>query len=139
MFRCVVIEREAESRELVVRLLRQSSASAVHPFASIREARSAVLSQRTNLLIVPYSAAGDDGLDFLDEVRSADPLVHVIVTSSEPTLGQAVLSLQHGAVDFLSTPFSPVDELVEAISQSMVRWRRWGDIIRRISARSAGS
>jgi DNA-binding NtrC family response regulator len=131
-----VVDSDPQVEQEISALLSVRAVSEVHGFLSLDEAREYIRTNRTNLLIVPFDAPGGDGLDFLDEVRAHDPLIHVIITSDEPTLGQAVLSLQHGAVDFVAKPFDPLHELVEAVNLSIVRWRRWSEVIQKVAGRT---
>lgn len=69
------------------------------------------------LIICDIMMPDIDGFMFLDEVKNRDLETPVIITTGYSTVENAVKSLNEGAVDFLSKPFT-FDELISSIKRS---------------------
>lgn len=45
-----------------------------------------------------------------------------------------VVSPQHGATDFVLKPFETPDGLIGVVDQSVERWHRWFDVLRKTAS-----
>ncbi|MFW5775938.1 MAG: response regulator [Spirochaetota bacterium] len=136
-FTCVVADPDPATSQAVNGLLSRFETTEVHTYARFEHARALVETERVHLLVLPFVGyGGEDGLDFLTEARKTNPLLHVIVVSDEPSLGQVILSFQHGAVDFVPKPFDPLQELADAVAASISRWQRWSQLVRTVAKRT---
>lgn len=62
-----------------------------------------------DVLLIDLNLSEESGLDILDQVRTDDPSVVMIVISGEATLDNAVASLRFGAYDFIAKPINRTD------------------------------
>jgi sigma-B regulation protein RsbU (phosphoserine phosphatase) len=78
--------------------------------ASPEEVLSKVGNGRYDLLLMDMNYArdttsGEEGLELLHQVKSADPALSIVVMTAWSTIEIAVASLQHGAADFIQKPW----------------------------------
>jgi DNA-binding NtrC family response regulator len=76
----------------------------------------ALQSERPDLILLDVWMGKEDGLDLLDKIIEAYPMLPVLMISGHGTIEQAVTATKKGAVDFLEKPLS-LDNVLARISQ----------------------
>lgn len=122
---CVIVDDDPMIVEYVGTILSEREDLEVHGFTQPEDATEFIKANRTHVLIVDVVMPRIDGIDLLDKAKSLDPLTHVIMITAYSTVGRVIVSLQHGALDFVLKPFDSPDHLLEVINHSVQRWRRW--------------
>ena len=91
------------------------------------KAYDAVLKESPDLVLTDLRMPGRSGMDLLKRVRSANPMLPVILLTAFATVDLAVEAMREGATDFLAKPFLP-EELLTKIRGGLERSRaREGD------------
>ncbi|MFS0736285.1 sigma-54 dependent transcriptional regulator [Sphingomonas sp. 1P06PA] len=102
----LIVDDEQDIRELVAGVLEDEGYSARS--ASDADGALAALSERRpSLVLLDVWLQGSrlDGLDLLDEIKSRDPSLPVIVISGHGNIDTAVSAVRRGAADFIEKPF----------------------------------
>ncbi len=102
----LVVDDEADIRELVAGVL-QDEGYSVRTAADSSSALEAIEDRRPSLVLLDVWLQGSrlDGLQLLEQVKSRDPTLPVIMISGHGNLDTAVAAIREGAVDFIEKPF----------------------------------
>ncbi|MFW5684717.1 MAG: response regulator [Spirochaetota bacterium] len=133
---CVVVDDDELIVEYVKTVLGERDDLVVHGFTTPQQAIGFLKANRTHILVADVVMPKIDGIDLLDKAKNLDPLTHVIMITAYSTVGRVVVSLQHGAADFVLKPFETPDNLIQAINQSVMRWQRWFGVLKKTAAHS---
>ncbi len=118
--RILVVDDEADvlgiisdtvGRELPCRLIQARS---------LGEAQEILESQAVELLVTDVHLPDGDGTALLPLLRRDHPFANAIVISGSPSIDGAIAALRHGAVDFLTKPFTATD-LTERVGRALKR------------------
>jgi two-component system response regulator AtoC len=134
---CVIVDDDEMIVEYVKAILSEKPDLDVHGFTSPQSAIGFMKANRTHILIADVVMPKIDGIDLLDKAKSFDPLTHVIMITAYSTIGRVVVSLQHGAADFVLKPFESDSGLMQAIDQSIDRWQRWFAVLKKTATLNA--
>jgi two-component system nitrogen regulation response regulator NtrX len=102
----LVVDDEADIRELVAGVL-EDEGYTVRTAADSTSALEAIEDRRPSLVLLDVWLQGSrlDGLQLLEQVKSRDPTLPVIMISGHGNLDTAVAAIREGAVDFIEKPF----------------------------------
>jgi two-component system nitrogen regulation response regulator NtrX len=102
----LVVDDEADIRELVAGVL-EDEGYAVRTAADSTSALDAIEDRRPSLVLLDVWLQGSrlDGLQLLEQIKSRDVTVPVIMISGHGNLDTAVAAIREGAVDFIEKPF----------------------------------
>jgi DNA-binding NtrC family response regulator len=101
----LIVEDDPDVRAMLTRTL-GCSGYAVDSAADGGEALDKFRDNRFNLVITDVRLPQMNGLQLLDEIKKAEPLVPVIVITGYGSVQNAVMAMQSGASDYLLKPFS---------------------------------
>jgi DNA-binding response OmpR family regulator len=108
--RVLVVEDEADSRELICALLERTGAK-VLCVESVAKAMDGVHSFDPDVVLTDFSMPDADGLDLIREFRKAPStravLVPILVLSGHSGVRWRERALEAGAADLLTKPFEP--------------------------------
>lgn len=115
-----VVDDDARIREALVDMLESYGIPAI-TFGSAGEYAHAVKPETTACLVLDVELPDINGLDFQTQIANAGhpPIVFITGHGSIPA---SVRAIRHGAVDFLTKPFSDAD-LMAAIRTALARDR----------------
>jgi two-component system, NtrC family, response regulator len=99
---------------------------------SVEEALQTVAREDVDLIISDYRMPNATGLDLLDQLRERGHDIPVIIMTGYASIEHAVLSIRHGAIDYLTKPLR-MESLRIAVNNAieMTRLRRENDEFRR--------
>jgi two-component system nitrogen regulation response regulator NtrX len=102
----LVVDDEADIRELVAGVL-EDEGYTVRTAADSTSALDAIEDRRPSLVLLDVWLQGSrlDGLQLLEQIKSRDVTVPVIMISGHGNLDTAVAAIREGAVDFIEKPF----------------------------------
>jgi two-component system nitrogen regulation response regulator NtrX len=102
----LVVDDEADIRELVAGVL-EDEGYTVRTAADSTSALEAIEDRRPSLVLLDVWLQGSrlDGLQVLEQVKSRDATLPVIMISGHGNLDTAVAAIREGAVDFIEKPF----------------------------------
>ena len=102
----LVVDDEADIRDLVAGVL-EDEGYAVRTAADSTSALDAIEDRRPSLVLLDVWLQGSrlDGLQLLEEIKSRDSTLPVIMISGHGNLDTAVAAIREGAVDFIEKPF----------------------------------
>ena len=102
----LVVDDEADIRDLVAGVLEDEGYN-VRTAADSTAALDAIEDRRPSLVLLDVWLQGSrlDGLQLLEQVKSRDPTLPVIMISGHGNLDTAVAAIREGAVDFIEKPF----------------------------------
>jgi DNA-binding NtrC family response regulator len=138
--RILVVDDEASIRKRCVRLLARQGYSVV----GTGDSRSALeLIQGKNspfdVLLVDIRMPGMNGIELLDQVKTLDSSVEVIMMTGYATVETAVKAMKSGAYDYLVKPFD-VDELLHVVRNVVEKKSLQREVTRlRLQLRSEGN
>ena len=113
----LVVEDDAHMRDTLGATLRKAG-YAVEAVGDFREARSKICKENYGLILTDLKMPNGSGMDVLEEVKSVNPSIPVIVMAAYGTVQAAVAAMKAGATDFIQKPFA-FDALKEAIRRSL--------------------
>ena len=125
----VVIDDDEEIREGLQGLL-GSVGLRVELFASVQEFLESTRPDRPGCLVLDVRLPGRSGLDFNDDLASANVQMPVIFISGHADIPMSVRAMKAGAVEFLTKPVRHQD-LLDAIQRALDQ-----DRIRRADAKA---
>jgi two-component system, NtrC family, nitrogen regulation response regulator NtrX len=102
----LVVDDEADIRDLVAGVL-EDEGYTVRTAADSSSALEAIEDRRPSLVLLDVWLQGSrlDGLQVLEQVKSRDATLPVIMISGHGNLDTAVAAIREGAVDFIEKPF----------------------------------
>jgi len=102
----LVVDDEADIRELVAGVL-EDEGYAVRTAADSTSALDAIEDRRPSLVLLDVWLQGSrlDGLQLLEQIKSRDATLPVIMISGHGNLDTAVAAIREGALDFIEKPF----------------------------------
>jgi two-component system nitrogen regulation response regulator NtrX len=102
----LVVDDEADIRDLVAGVL-EDEGYTVRTAADSSSALDAIEDRRPSLVLLDVWLQGSrlDGLQLLEQIKSRDVTVPVIMISGHGNLDTAVAAIREGAVDFIEKPF----------------------------------
>ncbi|HEY6166868.1 MAG TPA: sigma-54 dependent transcriptional regulator [Verrucomicrobiae bacterium] len=111
--RCLIIDDEESIRKTT-----SAALSSQHVEAVAVESGSAALKQLENghfdMAFLDLRLRGESGLDVLEDLRKAAPMLNVVLFSAHTTVPNIVEAMRRGAFDVLSKPFTP-DQLRQVV------------------------
>lgn len=87
---------------------------------TVGQARELVRGRRPDLLIVDVNLPDGSGLSLLEEAADLDPMAIVMTASAD--IQTAVQAIRHGAIDFITKPFS-VGQFLQRMDRALEEWR----------------
>jgi two-component system nitrogen regulation response regulator NtrX len=128
----LIVDDEQDIRDLVSGVL-EDEGYATRTAANSTEALASLDEIRPSLVLLDVWLQGSklDGLQLLDEIKSRDPTLPVLVISGHGNLDTAVAAIRQGAVDFIEKPFE-AGHLVHLIARATEtdRLRRENETLR---------
>ncbi|MEO5971832.1 MAG: sigma-54 dependent transcriptional regulator [Sphingomicrobium sp.] len=114
----LVVDDEADIRELVSGVL-EDEGYAVRTAADSTSALDAIEERRPSLVLLDVWLQGSrlDGLQLLQEIKTRDPSLPVLMISGHGNLDTAVAAIREGAVDFIEKPFE-AERLIHLVSRA---------------------
>jgi two-component system NtrC family sensor kinase len=82
-----------------------------------------------DLVITDQQMPNLTGIELIKRLKAEMPILPVILMTGESTERLTVEAIRAGAVDYLVKPFDP-DTLLEAVSRSLGRARKWQEMIK---------
>lgn len=114
----VLLVEDDDSIALVITAALEAEGYGVARCPSIAE-RDRLLSHNTfGLMLTDVMLTDGDGMETLDRVRAAAPLMPIIILSAQNTLDTAVRASDTGAFEYFPKPFD-LDELVRTVRQAI--------------------
>ncbi len=140
--RVLVVEDDAETRELVVRALTRDG-HAVHGACSALEARSALADRDVDVVVLDLGLPDASGTSLCTALRAEGQTVPILVLTAHGAVSSRVACFDAGADDFLAKPFAVAELRVRVralgrrgpLPRALVR--RVGDVDLDITARRA--
>jgi len=105
MARILIIDDSALSRRLLRRIVESAGHQIIEAADGVAGLESYFL-ERPDLVLLDLTMPGMHGLDVLEKLRELDPTARVIVASADIQTFTRDLALEHGAVSFITKPFS---------------------------------
>ena len=129
----LVVDDEADIRELVSGVL-EDEGYAVRTAADSDQTLDAFEERRPSMVLLDVWLQGSklDGLQLLQEIKSRDPTIPVLMISGHGNLDTAVAAVREGAVDFIEKPFK-AERLLYLVDRATdtERLRRENESLRR--------
>jgi two-component system, NtrC family, nitrogen regulation response regulator NtrX len=115
----LIVDDEADIRELIGGLLEDEGYEPRYA-ADADEALASIRQRKPGLLVLDVWLQGSrlDGIELLDEIKSSDPGLPVIVISGHGTIETAVAAIRKGAYDFIEKPFKS-DKLLLTVDRAL--------------------
>jgi DNA-binding response OmpR family regulator len=121
LMRILLVEDEAELRELVAGRLREARYE-VDIATTGTEALARVAEQVPDLVLLDIMLPEMDGLEVCRRLRAAHPLLYIIMLTARTSEVDRVVGLEVGADDYVTKPFS-LQELVARVRSALRRLR----------------
>jgi DNA-binding NtrC family response regulator len=115
--RSVLVVDDERSLRLLCRVNLELEGHLVREAATLVEARSLIDQEAPDVVLLDIHVGGDDGLELLDEIRSLDLPIRVVLLSGSASVGP---DLRARVDDVLGKPFE-LDRLSAAVVGSTVR------------------
>ena len=114
----LIVDDEEDIRELVAGVL-EDEGFETRTAANSDEAFEALESRRPSLVLLDVWLQGSklDGLELLDEIKSRDATIPVLIISGHGNIDTAVAAIRKGAADFIEKPFE-ADRLLHLVARA---------------------
>jgi len=110
-----IVDDDQSIRE-ALRAVLEDEEFEVADFESGRAMLATLKKERPDLILLDVWMGQEDGLEILDQIIGAYPMLPVLMISGHGTIEQAVTATKKGAVDFLEKPLS-LDNVLARISE----------------------
>lgn len=117
----LIVEDFKDTADIICRILEKKNFRAV-PVYSLHEAREALKKVPIDVIVLDINLPDGSGLEFLNEIKTFNKSIPVIMLTAYTELENAIKSLRQGADDFITKPFEN-DYLVHSISRTLERKR----------------
>jgi signal transduction histidine kinase/DNA-binding response OmpR family regulator len=115
--RILVVDDEEIIRQLLVRTFAEGQCH-VEAVEDVEVALNRLKGDSFNLLITDLKMPKVSGMDFLKEIKRANPYIEVIIITGYPTIELAVEAVKIGAFDFICKPFD-LEQLKITVSRCL--------------------
>src|SRR6202022_1787580 len=78
----------------------------------------ALKNKPTSLVLLDLQLPDAEGLQMLDQIKSAHPETQVVILTAHDTLSNAIESIKRGAYHFISKPYAP-EELLSLVEKAL--------------------
>lgn len=111
----LIVEDEVDIRNLIAGILEDEGYSVVQAGSS-EVALDAFRARKPSLIILDVwlKGSGMDGIELLDQFKSTDPDIPIIIISGHGTVETAVSAIRKGAYDYIVKPFKSAKLVVTA-------------------------
>ena len=86
--------------------------------ANASEALEVLAATPVDVVVSDISMPGIDGLELLDRIKQTRPGIEVIMMTGVGTIASAVRAMRAGAFDYLTKPFSEIEECINKVRQA---------------------
>ena len=118
----LLVEDEAETRELLREFLSEGGVFEVRAVASAREALEALEKDRFEVVITDLVLPDLSGMEVLRRSRALHPETPVVIITGFASLDTALRAIREGAYDYLTKPFA-LEELAVTVHNAAERVR----------------
>lgn len=117
----LIVDDEEGMRRLLARVLSREGYEA-NAVGGGAEALQLIAAEKYDLVITDIKMPGMGGLELLQEIKSYDPALPIIVITAYGTVESAVQALRSGAYDYITKPFE-TDEIKLTVAKAFERER----------------
>lgn len=81
------------------------------------------LKMKPSIVLLDYQMEKMNGMDILNEIKRIDPLIHVIMVSSQEKVNIALKLIENGAYSYIqksSNDINQIDEIINRIENSSI-------------------
>jgi DNA-binding NtrC family response regulator len=118
----LVVDDEEVVRDVLGHLLRKRGGYDVHLASDAPEARSSLKQHDVDLVLLDLMLPGTSGLEVLQEIKTTEPELEVIMMTAHGSVETAVEAMRAGAFHYLTKPFQN-DEVVLLIETALTQRR----------------
>ncbi len=86
--------------------------------ANASQALEVLSATPVDVVVSDISMPGIDGLELLDRIKKTRPGIEVIIMTGVGTIASAVRAMRAGAFDYLTKPFSEIEECINKVRQA---------------------
>lgn len=115
----LVVDDDATIREMAAMVLEKAGFRAVRA-GNLGEARRAVLRETPDVVLCDLYLPEENGLDFVDELRSLDPSPAILLMTARGSVETAARAAGAGVFDYLAKPFD-LAVLLERVRAALER------------------
>ena len=113
----MLVDDETAFVETMVKRLVKRNMETITAFSGEECLETLKTHQNLDVIILDVKMPGMDGLEVLKEIKSASPLVEVIMLTGHATVEMGIQGMKLGAFDFLMKPCE-IDVLVEKVKEA---------------------
>lgn len=113
----ILIDDEPETREATAQVLELAGMTTL-AFDTAERALETISFAFDGVVVSDIRMPGMDGMSLMQEIKSIDPAIPVVLITGHADVQLAVRAMKEGAYDFLEKPFDP-DLLIEIIARAI--------------------
>jgi two-component system, NtrC family, response regulator AtoC len=115
--RVVILDDEQRMVDILAMVLRREGYD-VRPFISPAAALEVLRTEPCDALLTDLKMPGTDGLSVLQQAKTIDPELPVILITAHATVATAIAAMREGAFDYVEKPFDN-DELKALVARAL--------------------
>jgi two-component system chemotaxis response regulator CheY len=104
--RVLVADDSSTMRKIIIRSLQAVGISQAVEAADGNEAAALFQPGQFDLVLTDWNMPGKTGLELVQEIRSRDPNVPIIMITTEAEKGRVLQAIQAGVSDYIVKPFT---------------------------------
>lgn len=105
--RVLVADDSSTMRKIIIRSLQAVGVSTAVEAGDGNEAAALFKPGEFDLVLTDWNMPGKTGLELVQEIRSKDPHVPIIMITTEAEKGRVLQAIQAGVSDYIVKPFTP--------------------------------
>ena len=116
----LIVDDEKEFVETIARRLRHRVSSVDCAFSGTEALKVLEKENAVDIVVLDVKMPDPDGIKTVQEIKTKNPLVEVIMLTGHATVHTAAEALKLGAFDYLMKPYD-LDELISKAEQAAIR------------------
>jgi DNA-binding NtrC family response regulator len=118
----MLVDDEAPFVETMTKRLKKRELKVMNAFSGLEALEKIDKNRNTDVIILDVKMPGIDGLETLERIKKAYPIIEVIMLTGHATVENAIEGMKRGAFDYLMKPCD-LEQLMLKVNEATVKKR----------------
>ena len=132
----MLVDDEAPFVETMTKRLKKRELKVMNAFSGLEALEKLDKNRNTDVVILDVKMPGIDGLETLERIKKAYPIIEVIMLTGHATIENAIEGMKRGAFDYLMKPCD-LEQLMLKVNEATTKKRDHDNKIKEAKVREA--
>ncbi|MCD6271880.1 MAG: response regulator [Deltaproteobacteria bacterium] len=118
----MLVDDEAPFVETMTKRLKKRELKVMNAFSGLEALEKIDKNRNTDVIILDVKMPGIDGLETLERIKKAYPIIEVIMLTGHATVENAIEGMKRGAFDYLMKPCD-LEQLMLKVNEATIKKR----------------